>query len=309
MEYNGDIYLQISGSAMGVISSVACGNAYLLYCERRVLVVWKKNIELYKRFLDDVALAWKGSTTELVLFRRDLDKEIPGIHFEWQKYPSIADALDPDKCRKELHQDMHFMDVSVRVVKGRFGKHFVIRNYEKPSNRFSYLPFKSFHTVSCRLGWLKGEAIRLMINSSTLAIWKEQMETFSSRVMARGHKFKEIRKGIRDVRYSQRAEILRKLYEEPNVVMQEKKLKKDIFYKKYNGCVFSIRQVPGLKRFEGSITPDLSMLQLSCFDGNIFPSKAFLAKTKPMSLGARIKSWAAKTKAKRAKEAAKDISQ
>ena len=119
MEYNGDIHLQIFGSAMGVISSVACGIAYLLYCERRVLIVWKANIELYKRFLDDVALAWEGSTADLVQFWRDLDREVPGIHFEWQKYPSITDALDTDKCRKELHQDMHFMDVSVKVVLGR----------------------------------------------------------------------------------------------------------------------------------------------------------------------------------------------
>ena len=43
MKYEGSIYLQITGPAMGVISSVACGNAYLLYCERRVLVVWQSN--------------------------------------------------------------------------------------------------------------------------------------------------------------------------------------------------------------------------------------------------------------------------
>jgi len=42
------------------------------------------------------------------------------------------------------------------------------------------------------------------------------------------------------------------------------------------------------------------MLQMSCFDGGNFPEKAFSAKTKPMSLGARIKSWAAETKARKA---------
>ena len=143
-----------------------------------------------------------------------------------------------------------------------------------------------------------------MINSSSFEIWKQQMEVFTSRVMARGHKIKEVRKAIKDVHYSQRAEILDRLYNEPGCVMLEKKEKKGNFYKKYNGCVFSVRQVPGLKKFEGSITPDLSMLRLSCFEGGIFPAKAFLAKTKPTSLGARIKSWAARTKAKKAAQVA-----
>jgi len=68
MRYDGTLFFleQISSSAMGVISSVCCGNSYLQYCERKVLVIWKARITLYKRFLDNVALQWKGTLLELV---------------------------------------------------------------------------------------------------------------------------------------------------------------------------------------------------------------------------------------------------
>jgi hypothetical protein len=196
------------------------------------------------------------------------------------------------------------MDVEATIVTDVLGRRWIrITNYEKPSNRFSYLPYNSFHSRACRLGWLKGETIRLMINSSTLHIWKRQVELFTYRVLARGHKLSEVRKAIAQVRFPQRTEILRRLREEPKCVALEKKEAKEEFQKQFKGCVFSVRNVPGFEKFVKEITPDLLQLQMTCWDGGIFPQRAFISRTSPQSLSARVKGLANRIKARKAKAA------
>ena len=44
---------------MGVISLVVCGNIYLLFCEENVVNDWVMQLDLYKRYLDDIWITWK----------------------------------------------------------------------------------------------------------------------------------------------------------------------------------------------------------------------------------------------------------
>ena len=118
-------------------------------------------------------------------------------------------------------------------------------------------------------------------------------------MLARGHKLTEVRRAVDNVKFSQIKEILQRVRDEPFCVALETKERKEEFQRKYKGCVFSVRHVPGMRKFEKYITPDLLDLHLSCRLGNIFPRKAFAAQTSPASLGARVKCLAAKAAADR----------
>jgi hypothetical protein len=60
VEFEGKIYKQILGIGTGTISSGDFGNIYLLYCDKDV-VPYFAEIQLYKRYLDDVMGVWKGA--------------------------------------------------------------------------------------------------------------------------------------------------------------------------------------------------------------------------------------------------------
>jgi hypothetical protein len=54
LEFLDNIYLQISGTAMGTPTAVSYANIFMYYIEKPTLISYNKSIYLYKRFVDDI---------------------------------------------------------------------------------------------------------------------------------------------------------------------------------------------------------------------------------------------------------------
>ena len=289
VQYKEKIYKQQIGMAMGTISSVVLAIIFMIWVEDKVVEKWKtrKFLEIYKRFIDDIFVLWRGPIRLLAEFRKELQTANQCIKVNWQACDG-DDAFDGEKCMAEKHKTVDFMDLSVTVsdipercpLTGEMKREILTQTFRKPNNAYAYIPRASYHPVSNRLGWFKGEILRLLINSSTVDIWFRDIGFFVRALRARGHKLKEVRKALEKIRWSDRAKILD--------AIQTTCAKKNENGGYARGCVFSIRNAPGVDQVCNLISLDLSELQ-NWQTRDMFPEKGFLTKLAPRALSAWLR--------------------
>ena len=76
--------------------------------------------------------------------------------------------------------------------------------YQKPLNKYLYIPFQSFHPASNKRAFIRGELIRYTRNSSTFQAFNETREKFWKRLRLRGYPAGFLLPLFREVRYSNR---------------------------------------------------------------------------------------------------------
>ena len=76
--------------------------------------------------------------------------------------------------------------------------------FQKPLNKYLYIPFEPFHPFSNEKAFIKGELMRYTRNSSSFASFTETREKFWKRLRARGHPFRFLFPLFRAIRYSDR---------------------------------------------------------------------------------------------------------
>ena len=93
-------------------------------------------IRLYKHFLDEIFLVWKGSVEELQLFLIQVNSVHPSIKF-------TAEFTSPYSCDCFCHQtgSVPFLDTRVSIKGGKFSTDL----YKKPTDRCQYLLPSSCH--------------------------------------------------------------------------------------------------------------------------------------------------------------------
>ena len=67
-EFDGTIYKQVTGFATGIKCGAEVGSLYLYAMERRFLRRYEQQTVLFKRFIDDGFVMWRGSEMELRSF-------------------------------------------------------------------------------------------------------------------------------------------------------------------------------------------------------------------------------------------------
>jgi len=153
--------------------------------------------------------------------------------------------------------------------------YFISDYIEKKCNAYAYIPFDSFHPKHNRLGWFRGEVLRMLIRCSIIEEWLEECKTFTTLVISRGHRWQELNQVLSDIKWSQRKELLEKVLFKPK--------RKDSFFEQYNACILSIRRTPKWKETRQLLDLDLSEFQDVC-QRNIFPKKGFCTFTSSPAL-------------------------
>ena len=288
VEYKGVVYLQLIGAAMGTSSSVAYANIYMLKLEDQAFNLYRFNIELAERYLDDYYLLFKGSAAQLVGFRTMLNSADDQIGMEWQNHKCKAHAFIEDQCHNQDHQKIIYMDVNYQIstpyfdcAKQKLMRRMIVSPYHKVNNKFTYIPGKSAHSMINKTGWYYGEVCRALINSDSIAIWINEVRTFSVRLQNRGHKMKHIRTAFRKVNWGMRNKLLHEIL---NGRGQSEKHKQ--FLEKHKGFVFSIREFPGHRKLSNKQV-QLHWLKSShplIPDGPIFPDEIALVFKSPITL-------------------------
>jgi hypothetical protein len=167
--YNGIVYHQQQGMAMGTNMAVLVAIAYLhIRLENHPLVQYmmSKSIALYMRYVDDIVGAWTGSVSDFNNFCDQLQTLIPGIRFTVvldQPLPFL-DLL--------LHPHQHTISISC---------------FQKSINTYSYITPLSNHPTALKRGFIKGELIRYCRNSSYFKDFCVTRAHFWRRLLARGY--------------------------------------------------------------------------------------------------------------------------
>ena len=102
--------------------------------------------------------------------------------------------------------------------------------FQKPLNKYLYIPFESFHPSSNKKAFIKGELIRYARNSSTFKAFSETREKFWKQLRVRGYPFRFLLPLFREIRYSDRK---RWLIQKPK---HRSKISKTIVFKTTFNC-------------------------------------------------------------------------
>ncbi|XP_069472857.1 uncharacterized protein [Ambystoma mexicanum] len=101
--FNGCYYKQIQGTAMGATLAPSIANLYMEAFEKRVIYgdnnPFRNNIQVWKRYINDVLLIWKGDESEAISFFKWLNEQNQHLKF----------------TENYSREEVNFLDVTIKV--------------------------------------------------------------------------------------------------------------------------------------------------------------------------------------------------
>jgi hypothetical protein len=168
-----DFYRQTYGTAMGTPVAPPYANLYLAKLERNVMDACPHKPLYYKRFIDDGFIIWEASRDELMVFLNAWNSQHPRIKLTFEVSGFSVHYLD-----LVITKDMHCMSSRVPLI---------ITTYEKPMNRYLYIPFSSAHNPSIFKGFIKSRLISFVTTNSRLEDFVIMRDKFVGRLLNRGY--------------------------------------------------------------------------------------------------------------------------
>ena len=165
-EYNNKLYHQQEGIAMGTNAAVSIANLYMAeLIDNKIMSL--PNIRCYSRYIDDICFIYTGNKTTLEKLIIEINSYHPKL-----KFTSVISNLALD-----------VLDLTFYPKQGKLE----YRTYQKPINKYLYIPQFSNHPPASIKGFIKGELIRYSRTNSEynncLAIRKH----FYKRLLERGY--------------------------------------------------------------------------------------------------------------------------
>lgn len=143
-EFNGQLYQQICGTAMGKHFAPNLANIYLLEFDYYAKQGFKIKPLIYLRFIDDIFIIWPGTLQDLLEYQEYLNSLIPGIKISLVPKHQIAEFLDT-----YVYKEIQNGDTSLHT-----------KVYFKTTDTHQLLHGKSFHPKHTIKGILKSQFIR-----------------------------------------------------------------------------------------------------------------------------------------------------
>ena len=169
--FSNHTYKQITGIAMGTPVAPTLASLYLAYYEFTYIQsskLWKKEIVLFTRYIDDLLILWRPScnTAKEHLFAL-LDKEI-GI--SW----NVDSNFQP--CAS-------FLDLSLELKNNKI----ITRTHQKALNLYLYIPRNSSHPPHSLLGLITGLLKKYYLQNTYLHDFYELTNRLLRRLFVRGY--------------------------------------------------------------------------------------------------------------------------
>jgi len=195
VNYNGRLFRQIKGGAMGTPVFVAVAVLFMFYIERSLVsTAMVDNSCLYfRRFIDDIIAVFAS--------------EQQAIDF-WKQYNSLHTDI---KATGTTGESVVWLDLV--VFKGlRFSATGIVdfRVYQKDLNLYLYLPFYSCHPYHSKVAFISAECRRYVICCSDELDYIKVRDLFVSRLRSRAYPFCIIKKAVLRISYKLRQEYLSK---------------------------------------------------------------------------------------------------
>nr|XP_048698832.1 uncharacterized protein LOC125633518 [Caretta caretta] len=138
--FGDNVYLQISGTAMGTCMAPQYANIFMADLEQRFLSSRPLTPLLYLRYIDHIFIIWTHGKEALEEFHHDFNNFHPTINL------SLVQST----------QEIHFLDTTVLINDG----HINTTLYRKPTDRYSYLHASSFHPDHTTRSIVYSQALR-----------------------------------------------------------------------------------------------------------------------------------------------------
>ena len=138
-QYEGEVFWQHEGIAMGTSCAPAVANLYLAAYEQKILdAAIQEGLVFYGRYIDDIYLIFHGNVEDTRRFLAKLSP--PKLEILWEVSTSC----------------LPFLDVETRLMEGKLKTSV----FTKRLNRYMYVPFSSAHPISVKRALVKGERSR-----------------------------------------------------------------------------------------------------------------------------------------------------
>lgn len=187
MHYNGKIYKQINGTAMGTSCAPTYANIIVYMLERKIISKFSLTIYVYFRYLDDIFLYINSLQYERI------KKEFNCLNSKL-KYEFVCD-----------NYSIPYLDIVIYKGK-RFEttNRFDTKVYQKKLNLYLYIPYHSFHTMNMKKSFIGTELIRYIRNTSSLIEFLKLRNLFYNRLIDRGYPRQFLNKIISNFNYQDR---------------------------------------------------------------------------------------------------------
>jgi len=190
-EYDGDVYRQLEGVAMGTSCAPLVANLYAALKERRNgvhrLRATVGKLLLYVRYIDDILLVFRGSKEELMEYLAK-DAQLDGLNISWSY-----------SCARQV-----FLDIELLMIPGHPYTRLQTRVYRKPMNKHLYIPWSSAHPLHVKKAFVKAELTRFRMISSNEQYFVDTSLFFRRNLRRRGYPANILDSWFQKVRYSDR---------------------------------------------------------------------------------------------------------
>ena len=199
--FDGQVYQQIQGTAMGTRMAPSYANLFMDRFERAFLAQEPILPLVWKRYIDDILCIWPGTRSELDSFLDRLNKAHRTLRFTW----SISD------------ERIEFLDLNI-FKGGRFNATQLLdlSTHFKSTNTFQYLHFSSSHPRSVFKGLVKGEAIRFLRSNTDAHTYYNTLRTFRNHLLNRKYPKDFVDRTLNNITHDLRASYIPSLTPSPS---------------------------------------------------------------------------------------------
>lgn len=176
--HNNETYLQTKGIPMGGKPSTYLANSYGLFFEIKLLESkhkWRKQIEMLKRFIDDILLIKTKNDTKAI----DIINAI------------YSNRIAITQSDKEEDKTV-FLDIKMKKERGKI----TYETYRKPGNAYNYPPEKCYLPMTCKIGFIQGETQRIIRTNREPESIIKNLNFFYTRIYLKGYRSIHIKQAI-----------------------------------------------------------------------------------------------------------------
>ena len=173
-EFNGHLYIQICGTAMGTPCAVVFACIFMGTIERKAWEILSQ-VDIHPllnyRFIDDLLIIVNSS--------EDAQRVLDTFN-NIDPFITLTGNISSDTA--------NFLDLTLfKGSKFHHGQRFDLDVYQKPSNLFLFLPPFSSHPEHVFRGWIQGYLSRLRVNCTDDIIHYLRRNQFWDQLLARGY--------------------------------------------------------------------------------------------------------------------------
>ena len=177
-EFNGETFLQISGTAMGKKFAPSYANLFMAQWETTALEKCYQKPTMYFRYLDDIWILWDHGETQFQTFFDILNSHSPAIRLSARVEKESIDFLDVTVYKGPRTNETGILDTKV---------------FFKPTDTHQLLNKSSFHPKHTFSGILKSQIIRFYRICSQFKDFEDACTTLFVALRKRGYSSRFLR--------------------------------------------------------------------------------------------------------------------